>query len=100
LKLLADQSPEMCVQAKLTIYATTTITHSRKNSPYFRAKSLLETLNLKRTVKDWRNSIVHSGERIDQQTYQVCKELIENSWKSFALNSDEWAMMNGTQDGM
>jgi len=77
-------------QIKVNIYATSTITDLKKDSDHKTAKSLLSELKLRKTVKDWRNAIVHEGARIDQNVYQVCKKLIESSWKNLALNSDDW----------
>lgn len=43
--------------------------HLLKKSDHKAAKVLLSELKLKKTVKDWRNAIVHEGARIDQRTY-------------------------------
>jgi len=92
LKRLSSQSSEIRSEIKVTIYATSTITHVGKDSPHSGAKLLLNDLKIEKTVKDLRNSVVHEGARIDQHIYQICKGLIENSWMSFGLNSDEWSM--------
>jgi len=92
LKRISDCSLSIQNKAKVTIYATSTITRIKKDSAHKTAKVLLSELNLEKTVKDWRNAIVHQGTRLDQHIYQVCKELIENNWANFGLNSDEWSM--------
>jgi len=92
LKRLSNHPSEIRSEIKATIYATSTITHVGKDSPHSGAKLLLDDLNIEKTVKDWRNAIVHEGARIDQHIYHICKGLIENSWINFDLNSDEWSM--------